>query len=55
MGLNEKGFHEKEKKKPNVKANGRGKKKGVKKADSDVTTASKLMRAKRDWKWALLI
>lgn len=54
MGLNEKGFHEKEKKKPNVKANGRGKER-VKKADSGVTTASKLMRAKRDWKWALLI
>lgn len=32
-----------------------GKKKRVKKADSGVTTASKLMRAKRDWKWALLI
>ena len=30
MGLNEEGFHEKEKKKPNVKANGRGRKKGKK-------------------------
>ena len=30
MGLNEKRFHEKEKKKSNVKANGRGRKKGKK-------------------------
>ena len=32
-----------------------GEEKRVKKADSGVTTASKLMRAKIDWKWALLI